>query len=216
MLRPCWALLSTLVIALPDVSSQRSKDATYSIVKRSSEDSLFDQLVVEPIDSSELIAPSLLSTYDTSNGDFLGDTGISPQSDGSEILSSTSNAISDRQLSSSAGSDPAFKTAFAPDKDPESVKPPCASPNLAACCVENSMFTSCVWWDLDRIFCEDPSNYACCESIQDYIGSNCEKVGEEGKDWDWLEDILRTPIIIEPSINPLEYFPKIPLIPERV
>ena len=132
------------------------------------------------------------------------------------MLSSISNAISDSKVSSPAGSVPAFEMAFAPDKDPEPIKPPCTLPNMAACCVENSMFTSCVWWGLDRIFCEDPNNYACCESIQDYIGSNCEKVGEEGKDWDWLEDILRTPIIIEPPINPLEYLPSIPLIPERM
>ena len=214
MLFPYWALLSVAIAALPDASSQSSRDAAYSIIKRSSEVSWSDLSVAEPIDSSNPIAPAEFLTYATNDGDLLGD--ILPESDGSETLSSTFNAVADGQLSSSAGSIPAFETAFAPDKDPEAAKPPCTSPTMAACCVENSMFTSCVWWDLDRIFCEDSNNYACCESIQDYIGSNCEKVGEEGKDWDWLEDILRTPIIIEPPINPLEYLPPIPLIPERV
>ena len=78
MLFPHWALLFISVIALPDASSQRSEDATYSIIKRDSEDSLFDQSVGEPIDSPDLIAPSELSSYGTNHGDFLGDT--SPES----------------------------------------------------------------------------------------------------------------------------------------
>lgn len=214
MLFPYWALFFVSITALPDASSQSSRDAAYSMIKRYFEASLFDQSVAEPIDSSNPIAPSELPTYATNDGDFLGD--LFPESDRLETLSSALNAVAGGQLPPSAGSMPAFETAFTPDKDPEAAKPPCTSPTIAACCVENSMFTSCVWWDLDRIFCEDPNNYACCESIQDYIGSNCEKVGEEGKDWDWLEDILRTPIIIEPPINPLEYLPTIPLISERV
>lgn len=209
-----WAFLSFSISALPDANSQPSREPAYSIIERYSEDSSFDQSAVEPIDASDPLALSELPTYATDNGNLFDS--VSPEEDGSAILLSTSNVVSDGRMSSSAGLIPAFETAFAPNKDPEFAKPPCTSPTSAACCVENSMFTSCVWWDLDRMFCEDPNNYACCESIQDYIGSNCEKVGEEGKDWDWLEDILRTPIIIEPPINPLQYFPPIPLIPERV
>lgn len=209
-----WALLSVAITAPSDANSKPSGDAAYSILQRGSEDSPFDQSVAQPINDLNPLASSESPTLATSDSDLFA--GIPPDSDGSEILSGTSKAVSDGKMFSSASSTPAFETAFAPDKDPESAKPPCTSPTMAACCIENSMFTSCVWWDLDRIFCEDSNNYACCESIQDYIGTNCEQAGQEGKDWDWLEDILRTPIMLEPPIIPPEYLPSIPLLPERV
>lgn len=209
-----WVLLSTSINALPDASSKPSGDAAYSIIQRYSEDSSRDVSATDLINPLDPIAPFESPTYDTSDVDLVAS--IPPESDRSEILPSPPNSVPDSVVFPPEGSIPTFETAFVSDKDPEPAKPSCTSPYMAACCIKSSMFTSCVWWGLDRIFCEASDNYACCESIQDYIGSNCEHVGEEGKDWDWLEDILRTPIILQPPINPLEYLPRIPLIPERV
>lgn len=214
MQRSFWALLFVSINALSDAGSKPSGDVAYPIMQRGPENLSLDQSVAEPINHLDPIAPSESLIYAPSHGDLFASAPF--EADGSETPSSTTDTVPDSELSSSASLMPTFETAFVADKDSESGTPSCTSPTMAACCVQNSMFTSCVWWGLDRIFCEDSSNYACCESIQDYIGTNCEHVGEEGKDWDWLGDILRTPINLEPLVNPLENLPPIPWFPERV
>lgn len=202
--------LPVLIDALSDTDWKLSGDAALSTVQRDFQDSSFDASAIEPVNPSDPSASFELNSMSDVNL-FAGPP---PEVDGSDILPITPNLKDDNLTPSPEGSISAFETAFVSDKDPDSAKPPCTSPSMAACCVKSSLFSSCVWWGFDRIFCEESDNYACCESIEDYVGSNCEHVGEEGKDWDWLEDILRTPIIIQPLSNPLEYFPRIPWIPD--
>ena len=197
-----------LIDALPDARWKLSEDTALSTVRRDFQDSSFDVSTIEPVNPSDPSASFKLSSNSMSDVDLFANP--PPEIDGSDILPITPNLEASKLTPASEG----FEIAFAPDKDPDSGKPPCTSPNKAACCIKSSLFTSCVWWGFEQMFCEESDNYACCESIEDYIGSNCDHVGEEGKDWDWLEDLLRTPIIVEPLSNPLEYIPRIPWIPD--
>ena len=203
------------------LSASISALSSLSITPTDSGDSSFDsEAAMGVINPSSDPNASWETAANSVNDVDLSFADMSPQSDQQkeDTLPSPLNSVGSSENilpspeSSSLGT---FETAYVQDEKSDSAKPPCSLPNSAACCIKNSMFTSCVWWGLDRIFCEDADNYACCESIQDYVGSNCEHVGEEGKDWDWLEDVLRTPIIIEPPMNPLNFLPPLPFIPER-
>lgn len=201
--------LPAFIYAFPEASRKVHRDDFISVAQRNAQDSLFDGSAGEPFNPSNQVASITTPSDSTSNVDMFSD--IPPDVDGLKTLSTTPDLDAKSVTSPLEGSSPGFATAFVPDQDPESAKPPCTLPSSAACCIKRSMFTSCVWWGLDRLFCEDSENYACCQSIEDYIGHNCEQVGEEGKDWDWLEDLLRTPIII-PDIN----LPPLPLIPDLI
>ncbi len=178
--------------ALPVSGGKASEDADVLVMQRNAQDPLFDDCCI--------VLPNLLDSITSMEPliDFASDddiyTNIPPEIQEWE----TPILFSDHLIPSSEDPSLAFEMAFIPEQDSNPEKPACSSLTAAACCVRDSMFTSCVWWSLDRIFCEDPANYACCESIQDYVGSNCEHIGEEGKDWDWLEDIYRSPILTYP------------------
>ncbi len=177
--------------ALPESDGKASADAALFVMQRNAQDSLFDDPSIalpNQLDSITSMDPPINFASD----EYIF-TDIPPGTDEWE----TPSLFSDHLIPSEA-SIVAFETAFVPEQDSNPEKPSCSSVTMPACCVRDSMFTSCVWWGLDRIFCEDPANSACCESIEDYVGSNCEHVGEEGKDWDWLEDIYRSPILTYP------------------